>query len=53
MDPELGKSEWFLSSQGDHQRVAAEEVNFAKLWDGESKHVVTLGVPDAARQDLL
>ena len=43
----------FLSWQGDQKRVAAEETNFAKLWSGNSKHVVTLDVPDAAREDLL
>jgi superfamily II DNA or RNA helicase len=33
--------------------VAAEESNFAKLWSGESKHVITMSVPDAVREDLL
>ncbi len=43
----------FLSWQGDQKRVAAEEDNFHRLWAGESKHVVTLDVPEAAREDLL
>jgi SNF2 family DNA or RNA helicase len=43
----------FLSWQGDQKRVAAEEANFLKLWSGESKHVVTMDVPEAAREDLL
>ncbi|MDP2605919.1 MAG: helicase-related protein [Deltaproteobacteria bacterium] len=43
----------FRSWLGDDPRVAAEETNFAKLWSGESKHVITMEVPEAARQDLL
>ena len=43
----------FLSWQGDQKRVAAEEANFKRLWAGDSKHVVTLDVPEAARADLL
>lgn len=43
----------FRSWLGDDPRVAAEETNFAKLWSGESKHVITMSVPDAMRDDLL
>ena len=43
----------FRSWLGDDPRVAAEETNFAKLWSGESKHVITMPVPDAIREDLL
>ena len=43
----------FRSWLGDDPRVAAEEANFAKLWSGESKHVITMPVPDAMREDLL
>lgn len=43
----------FLSWDGDQKRVAAEDGNFTKLWTGDSKHVVTLDVPEAAREDLL
>ncbi len=43
----------FRSWLGDDPRVAAEETNFAKLWAGESKHVITMLVLDALRDDLL
>ena len=43
----------FRSWLGDDPRVAAEETNFTKLWSGESKHVITMSVPDAMRDDLL
>ncbi len=43
----------FRSWLGDDPRVAAEETNFTKLWSGESKHVITMSVPDAMREDLL
>ncbi len=43
----------FRSWLGDDPRVAAEETNFARLWSGESKHVITMPVPDAMRDDLL
>ncbi|MCP5524358.1 MAG: DEAD/DEAH box helicase family protein [Verrucomicrobiales bacterium] len=43
----------FRSWLGDDPRVAAEEANFAKLWAGESAHVLTMPVPDAVRDDLL
>lgn len=43
----------FRSWLGDDPRVAAEEANFAKLWSGESRHVITMPVPDAMREDLL
>lgn len=35
------------------ERVEEEDINFRRLWDGESPHVVTLDVPEAARADLL
>lgn len=35
------------------ERVTEEDENFRRLWEGESPHVVTLEVPDAAKADLL
>jgi SNF2 family DNA or RNA helicase len=35
------------------ERVEEEDINFRRLWHGESPHVVTLDVPEAARADLL
>jgi SNF2 family DNA or RNA helicase len=43
----------FRSWLGDDPRVDAEENNFAKLWAGDSKHIITMSVPDALRDDLL
>ena len=43
----------FRSWLGDDPRVDAEEANFQKLWAGESKHVITMDVMDAVRDDLL
>ena len=43
----------FRSWLGEGPRVAAEEANFTKLWCGESKHVITMSVHDAMREDLL
>jgi superfamily II DNA or RNA helicase len=43
----------FRSWLGDKPRVDAEETNFAKLWAGESKHVITMPVADAVRDDLM
>lgn len=43
----------FRSWLGDKARVDAEETNFAKLWAGESKHVITMPVADAVRDDLM
>jgi SNF2 family DNA or RNA helicase len=43
----------FRSWLGDDPRVDAEETNFAKLWTGDSKHVITMSVLDALRDDLL
>lgn len=43
----------FRSWLGDDPRVDAEENNFAKLWAGDSKHVITMTVLDALRDDLL
>jgi ERCC4-related helicase len=43
----------FRSWLGDDPRVDAEEANFAKLWAGDSKHVITMSVLDALRDDLL
>ena len=49
---ETGKHQYLCSART-IPRVAAEETNFAKLWSGESKHVITMNVPEAARNDLL
>jgi len=35
------------------QRVADEEANFARIWAGKARRVVTLDVPTAIRDDLL
>ena len=35
------------------ERVEEEDRNFKRLWEGESPHVVTVDVPEAARTDLL
>ena len=43
----------FRSWLGEKARVEAEETNFAKLWAGESKHVITMPVADAVRDDLM
>jgi SNF2 family DNA or RNA helicase len=43
----------FRSWLGDDPRVEAEETNFAKLWAGDSHHVITMSVLDALRDDLL
>jgi hypothetical protein len=43
----------FRSWLGDDPRVHAEETNFTKLWADESKHVITMSIPDALRDDLL
>ena len=41
------------TSWGEPQRVADAEADFDKLWNDEARRVVVLGLPDAARQDLL
>jgi len=43
----------FRSWLGEDPRVAIEDANFAKLWAGESRHVIAMPVPDAVRDDLL
>ena len=43
----------FRSWLGDDPRVAAEEDNFTKLWSGSSRHVITMPVMDAMKEDLL
>jgi len=35
------------------ERAEEEDQNFKRLWEGESPHVVTVDVPEAARTDLL
>ena len=37
----------------DHQRVAQEEANFTRIWSGRARRAIVLGVPDAARHDLM
>ena len=34
-------------------RVVEEDENFARLWTNQAKHVITMDVPTAAREDLL
>jgi len=42
-----------FTSWRDPDRVGEEDANFGKLWAGQSKHVITLDVPTAVRDDLL
>jgi Helicase conserved C-terminal domain/PLD-like domain len=42
-----------FTSWRDLDRVAEEDANFAKLWAGQAKHVITIDVPTAVRDDLL
>jgi superfamily II DNA or RNA helicase len=42
-----------FTSWHDLDRVAEEDASFGKLWAGKSKHVITLDVPTAVRDDLL
>ena len=42
-----------FTSWRDLDRVAEEDANFAKLWTGQAKHVITIDVPTAVRDDLL
>jgi ERCC4-related helicase len=35
------------------ERVISEEENFARLWAGQSGHVIVLDVPEAARRNLM
>lgn len=42
-----------FTSWRDPERVAEEEENFARLWADQAKHVITLDVPAAARDDLM
>lgn len=42
-----------FTSWRDRDRVDAEDANFAKLWAGQAKRVITLDVPTAVRDDLL
>ena len=42
-----------FTSWDDPARVAEEDANFAKLWAGQAKHVITIDVPTAMRDDLL
>jgi hypothetical protein len=42
-----------FTSWRDLDRVVEEDANFAKLWAGQAKHVITIDVPTALRDDLL
>jgi SNF2 domain-containing protein len=42
-----------FTSWGDQARVIEEDENFARLWADQAKHVITLDVPSAVRDDLL
>jgi len=43
----------FTSWGGDGKRVDGEAEDFERIWKGDFKRLITLDVPDAARQDLL
>jgi SNF2 family DNA or RNA helicase len=42
-----------FTSWGEPGRVIEEDENFARLWTNQAKHVITMDVPTAAREDLL
>ena len=42
-----------FTSWRDPERVAAEDENFALLWNGKARHIITIDVPSAMRDDLL
>ena len=42
-----------FTSWRDPERVAEEEENFARLWADQAKHVITLDVPAAVRENLM
>jgi len=42
-----------FTSWSDAQRVAGEEDSFARLWANKAKRILTVDVPQAARDDLL
>lgn len=42
-----------FTSWRDPDRVTEEDLNFSKLWAGQARHVITLDVPEAMRDDLL
>ena len=42
-----------FTSWGEPSRVIEEDENFGRLWTNQSKHVITMDVPTAAREDLL
>jgi SNF2 family DNA or RNA helicase len=42
-----------FTSWRDPDRVSEEDENFARIWANQARHVVTLDVPSAARDDLL
>nr|WP_246776865.1 SNF2-related protein [Microvirga sp. VF16] len=42
-----------FTSWRDPDRVGEEDENFARIWANQARHVVTLDVPSAARDDLL
>ncbi|WP_419804998.1 helicase-related protein [Terriglobus sp.] len=43
----------FRSWDGEDKRVDAEDANFARIWSGNSPHLLTMDVPAALRDDLL
>ena len=43
----------FTSWGAEPRRVDEEELNFARIWADKSKHVITMDVPSALRDDLL
>jgi SNF2 family DNA or RNA helicase len=42
-----------FTSWGEPGRVVEEDENFGRLWANQAKHVITMDVPSAAREDLL
>ena len=42
-----------FTSWRDPGRVIEEDENFARLWTDQAKHVITMDVPTAVRDDLL
>ena len=43
----------YTSWGSEHQRVAQEEANFARIWANKARRAIVLDVPGAARQDLM
>ena len=42
-----------FTSWGEPNRVDEEDDNFGRLWTNKARHVITIDVPTAAREDLL